>query len=502
VTASSPIRASTYLAAQRWRRRLLLTLEKPWALLAVIIGLAISAALQLYVLRSTMTASLPPAVVDLVAQLAPFLFPVVAFSATFRTPLKLDIADVSWVLPAPGGPRVLLARHLFGYPVLLAVLGGLGAVLSRSFASLPVISAWKVAVVLGGAVLAVRLVTLLAHLFALRARVLTRVLVLVWAVGLAAATVAGAPTSSARGEPVVRRWVRAVTDADAVEASWVLVPCVAVALLAMVAVGTARGYIEPANDRARQNAELQASMRRDTTGLETGANWFRSGLRSWSGTSRLTGERALLFRGVAQQRRMRLASSVELAVELLITIALLVLAPHLAWLPLAFVLLITVLTSSFTGIAVELDHHHIWVAPLRPLVALLCATAIPAATISASAEVLWLTLLVGGVLGGGTWLAGTLLIPLVSVVVLLAGAVGIAAGGRGVLRMPLSLGFAAAGIAPTAVLAFVPTAPAVGAVAVALIGLATAAALVVRGRLWPSSRPEPFPARGERANIA
>lgn len=141
----------------------------------------------------------------------------------------------------------------------------------------------------------------------------------------------------------------------------------------------------------------------------------------------------------------------------------------------------------------ELDHHHVWVAPLRPLVALLCATAVPAATVSAGAEVLWLTLLVGGVLGGGTWLAGAFLIPLVNVLVLLAGALGIAIGGRGVLRVPLSLGLAAAGVAPVAVLAFVPTPLAVAAVAVTLLGSATAAALAVSGRLWPSPRPEPIP---------
>lgn len=366
--------------------------------------------------------------------------------------------------------------------------------------SLPVIPAWKVAVVLGTAVLVVRLVALLAHLSALRARVLTRVLVLVWAVAFAVATMAIAPTSSVWPAPVVRRWVLAVTDPEAVRAPWVLVPCAAVVLLAVIAVCTARGYIEPADDRARQNAELQVSMRRDTTGLETGANWFRSGMRSWSGTAFLAGERALLFRGVAQQRRMQLTFGVELAVELLATIALLVLAPHLAWLPLVFVLLITVLTSSFTGIAVELDHHHVWVAPLRPLVALLCATAVPAATVSAGAEVLWLTLLIGGVLGVGTWLAGALLIPLVSVVVLLAGGLGIAIGGRGVLRVPLSLGLAAAGIAPAAVLAFVPTPLVVAAVAVTLLGSATAGALAVTSRLWPSSRHEPIPARNARAS--
>lgn len=492
--ASSPVRAISYLTARRWRRRLLMAREKPWALLGVVAGMAMSATLQVFLLRSASTASLPPATVDLVAQLATLLVPVIAFSATFRSPLRLDVADVSWGLTAPGGPRVLLARHLFGYPVLLALLGGLGGVLSRSLVSLPVIPAWKVAVVLGGAVLAVRLVALLAHLFALHAPVLTRVFLLAWTVALAVATVSGAPTSSARGEPVVRRWVLAITNAEAVEAPWVLLPCLAVTLLAVVAVCTVRGYIESADDRARQNAELQVSMRRDTTGLETGANWFRSGLRSWSGTAFLAGERALLFRGVVQQRRMRLAFGLELAVELLITITLLVLTPHLAWLPLAFVLLITVMTSSFTGIAVELDHHHVWVAPLRPLVALWCATAVPAATVSAGAEALWLMLLVGGVLGAGTWLAGALLIPVVSVVVLLAGALGIAIGGRGVLRMPLSLGFAVAGIAPAAVLAFVPTAPVVGAVAVTLIGLATAAPFTVCGRLWPSLRCEPIPA--------
>lgn len=113
MTASSPVRAITYLAARRWWRRLLMAREQPWALVGVVVGLAMSAVLQFFLLRSTAKASLPPVVVDLVAQLAPFLLPVAAFSATFRSPLRLDTADVAWVLTAPGGSRMLLARHLF-----------------------------------------------------------------------------------------------------------------------------------------------------------------------------------------------------------------------------------------------------------------------------------------------------------------------------------------------------------------------------------------------------
>jgi len=480
--------AMGYLAAHRWRRRLLMTREKPGVLLAVVAGMAASVALQFWLLRRASTASFPPTAVDLVAQLAPLLLPAIALSATFRSPLRLDVADASWLLTAPGGPRVLLARHLFGFPLLQAALGGLGGVLSRSLMSLPAAPAWKVAVVVGGAALIVRVLGMLAHLSALRAPLLTRILALSWAAALAIVAVAGEQAARLTGEGVARRWVVAIIDSEVVEAGWILVPFFAIALLAVVVLCVARGYIEPADDRARQNAELQVSTRRDTTGLETGASWFRSGLRSWSGRAFLTGERALLFRGLAQQRRMQRMFGLELAVELLVMIVLLALAPEMAWLPLAFVLLTIVVTSSFSGIAVELDHHHVWMAPLRPLIALLCAIAVPAATVAASAEVLWFTLLLGGSLGGGTWLVGAVLIPCLGVVIFLAGALGIAIGGRGVLRIPLSVAFGAGGIAPVLFLVFVPTAPAVAAVAVALAGFATTAARVVRRRLWSSTR--------------
>ncbi|MCK2242103.1 MULTISPECIES: hypothetical protein [unclassified Crossiella] len=480
MTAAAPVHAWGYLTLRRWRRRVLLTKERPGALIAVVLGLLVSVTLQITVLGATTGAALPSSLVDIVGMCAPFLLPVVALTATFRTPLRLDVADVSWLMTAPGGRRVLLARHLFGYPVLLALLAGGGAAVSRALMSQPVLPAWKLAFVVGVAVLTVRLIGLMAHLAARRATWITRGVVLVFA-GALALTI-GEPVL--RGELVVQRWLLTLVEPAAVGAQWVVVPMAGVALLAAVVIWRARGYVEAADERARQNAELQVAMRRDTSGLETGSNWFQTGLRSWSGDARLTGERALLFRGAAQQRRMMPTFGLELGVELLITVALLVFAPGVAWLPVAFVLLITVVTSSFTGIAVELDHHHLWVAPLRPLPALLCVTAVPAAAAAIGAELPWLALLVGGAIGGGTWLTGALLIPMVITTVLTAGALAVSLGGRGVLRVPLSFGFTAIGLAPAGVLLFSRTPVTVLAVAITLLGVTIAGAVLTARTLW------------------
>ncbi|MGO1052814.1 hypothetical protein [Crossiella sp. CA198] len=479
---AAPARAWAYLALRRWRRRFLLTREKPGALIGVLLGLVLSVGAQIYLLRLTSGAQLPPLLVELVSPFAPFLLPVVALAATFRTPLRLDVADVSWLLTAPGGRRILLARHLFGHPVLLAVFAGGGAALARVFLGQPVLPAWKLGLVVGVVVLTVRLTGLLAHLAARHAAVLARLVVLGAGAGLAVTV--GEP--ELRGEVLVQRWLLALLDPASVEAGWVLWPVAVAALLAALTIWLARGYVEAADERARQNAELQVTLRTDSSGLEVGANWFQSGMRSWSGSPRWTAERAFLFRGLAQQRRMLPAFGLELGAELAITIVLLIFAPGLAWLPVALVLAITAVTGSFVGIAVELDHHHLWLAPLRRLPVLLCVTAAPAAMAGASAEILWLAVLLGGGVSGQFWLAGALVIPVVLVTVLMAGALAVTVGGRGLLRFPLSFGFTAVGLAPAIALLYWPGPLVLAAVAIAMLALAATAAVLVTRGLWTS----------------
>lgn len=90
----------------------------------------------------------------------------------------------------------------------------------------------------------------------------------------------------------------------------------------------------------------------------------------------LTHERRLL--------RVNLASLVGgLAV-----IVLLLLAPRYAWLPAAVGGTGLLFNVMFEGLAVELDHLHLRLAPPRPLRSLVWAGAVPAARITAMVEVL------------------------------------------------------------------------------------------------------------------
>lgn len=353
-------------------------------------------------------------------------------------------------------------------------------------ASEAVVPAWKPAVVLGTAALMLRLSALLCHLIALRARRVARTVSFAAAGVLLLTAFGGEPVAGLRGEPLIRRWALVATDPQAVAASWVLIPALTAGALGCLTLYVARGYVEAADDRARQNAELQEAIRRDSTGMESGTQWFHSGFASLPGPDRWTGEAALLFRGLAQQRRMLLAVGLEFTVEFLATIALLALAHHLAWIPLAFVLTAAIVTSPFTGIAMDIDHNHVWVAPVRPLRALLAATAVPAVTIALSAELLWLTLGIGDVFTAGVWLAGAVVLPLVAVVILLGGALGLALGGAGLLRIPLAFGFAAAGVAPLGALLVMPGPLGLAGAASLLLGLGAVAASVASRRLWPS----------------
>lgn len=483
---NAPALAITYLGFRRWRRRVLYVRRQPWALLAVLLGLGASATAQYVLIRGTAGAALPPMAVDLAALLFPFVPLIAGFAATFRSPLRLETPDVSWVLTAPGGRRILLARYLFGFPVLLLVLVGAGSLMSRTLTAEPLLPAWKPAVVVASVLLLLRLVALLCHLLALRARRLSRALVVAAAAVLLFAAFAGGSLAGIRGEPLIRNWLLTITEAAAVPASWVLVPAAAMAVLGCLALVAARGYAEPADDRARQNAELQASMRRDTTGLESGSQWFQSGLRSLSGPAGWTGEAALLFRGLAQQRRMLLNFGVEFVLELLATAVLLVLAADFAWIPLAFLLAVAATSSSFTGVALELDHHHVWAAPLRPVGIVLAASAVPAATLSLAAELLWLTLFVGGSLTTAVWITGVVVLPLLAAVIMLCGALGVAVSGRSVLRLPISLGFLVLGAAPLAALVVVPGWLGGMIAAVALAGFGTAATLAASRRIRPN----------------
>jgi len=112
------VRALAYVGARRWRRRL-----RPWQVLALLAGVALMSGLQVLALRRVGTEGAPdPALLEPVLRFAPLLLPALLLMSTFSTPVRLEVADVSWVLTAPGGARALLARALLLRPLGYAVM--------------------------------------------------------------------------------------------------------------------------------------------------------------------------------------------------------------------------------------------------------------------------------------------------------------------------------------------------------------------------------------------
>jgi len=103
--------------------------------------------------------ALDPSLLDPVLRFAPLLLAAALFFSTFSTPLRLQVADVSWVRTAPGGGRALFARALLLRPLGYAAIGYLGASIARWSLGRRVNEVWKIALVAAAAGLALRLTT-------------------------------------------------------------------------------------------------------------------------------------------------------------------------------------------------------------------------------------------------------------------------------------------------------------------------------------------------------
>jgi hypothetical protein len=493
------LHALGYVALRRWVRRTRGDAGRPWAVLGVVAAVALVAGLQVLALDGAGAGATPgPGLTDPLLRLAPLLLPALLLASTFSTPLRLQIAEASWVLTAPGGARALLARALLIRPLGFAAVGLAGTTIARWSLGRPLDGVWKVA--LAGALvgLALRLVSFGGHVAVVRARgaVALRVVAVAWAGALVTAAAIDLPGGDwlalrAALEPLLD----GVFDPAPLSAPGLLAGLAALVTAAATLLASARGVEEPAYAAARRLAETQEAMRTWRSGGQLTMARFRDGATSLRGWDALAGERALSFRALSQQRRLMLPSVVAFGffLDLAVPAVLLATAPAFTW-AWALLGLAGAGITSASMLAVEREHHHLRLAPLRPLPALLWLAAVPATHRVVSIELSWLpVLLMPGMTAGG-WLAGALLIGCLVALMEASGALAVVAADRVVVRALLKPAIFVLGVLPAAVALIAALAlgatTGVAALPAAAVMLAAARSCfaLAAPQIWPTTR--------------
>jgi hypothetical protein len=317
------------------------------------------------------------------------------FSAVRRSPIRLRPGDVAWLVPSSRGPRSLLAWHLGAGAARLAVFGvaaGVVAMIRMGDASLLV---FQPAVALTLLSLFLRGMAFLTHVSTTR-RVPKTV-----AAGVAIALVAPAalpfavsswtgtavlPVGVARAAAVpglvLDPLLAAIRAPDPTLWAPLAVAVVIVAGLAVLIVSLGHGYQDEAARRTWERASVAAAYQ-DGSPLagpiqELVAARLPANVPSFTRLPNLTGERALLWRAVANLRRSLRWDLRPTAVLLVAAFGLAVLRPTIAFAPLAAVLVLA-LPGFRSGVVGELEHLAIRTIPGRPTAKIRAADALPVA---------------------------------------------------------------------------------------------------------------------------
>jgi hypothetical protein len=471
----SALPALGYVGTRRTLRTMRGAGGVPWPWLGLAASVALYTLIQWLALRGAGVNGEPDReLVDPILRFGPLLLPIALLRSTFSTPLRLQVAEVSWVLTAPGGPRALLTRELLLRPLGYALIGYTGASIARAAVGRPLAEVWKVA--LAGALvgLALRLLSFGGHMLSVRARAALplRVLAAAWAAGM----LAFGGWFALR--PVFEPLLGAVFQPAGLSALALLIGLAALLALSAVLIVTVRGFEERAQAAARQFAEAQESLRRSRSGEQLTMATFRTRIPSLAGSSMLAGERALGYRALVQQRRMILPSILAfgLALDVGVPLVLLDVAPDFTW-AWAATGLIGAALGSGSMLAVELEHLHLRMAPLRPVRSLLWLAAVPASHRVVSTEVAWLAMLLVPGSPAGVWLVGALLIPCLVALGEGAGALAVVLADRMLGRALLKLALGVTGVLPTAAVLIVAASVGTPAVVVALLVAATSLAI-------------------------
>jgi hypothetical protein len=445
-----------YVGVRRSARRISSDARRPWALLALASGVAVVAALQALALdRTDAHGELDPGVLDALLSFGPLVLPALLFVSTFSSPLRLQVADVSWVLTAPGGARAVVARDLLLRPLTFAAVGVAGTSIARASVGRPLGDVWKVALAAAAAGLALRLVSFGGHLLVVRAgaALALRALAVAWGGAILAAAALDLPGGDALAlRPLLEPLVTGVLDPSRLSTPWLLAALAVLLAAAGGVLAAARGFEERAHLAARRLAEMQEALREWRSGHEPArVTESRGGVRSLPGWQALAGERALAFRTLARERHMVVPSILGfgLMLDLGVPVALLVTVPSFGW-AWAVVGLLGAWMIGGAQLAIERDHHHLRMAPVRPLPALLWLAAVPAAHRTVSIELSWLLVWLAPGMSAGMWAAGVILIPCLVALAEGAGSVAVAVADRKPIRAALKAGIVVLGLLPAA----------------------------------------------------
>ncbi|MGI8825293.1 MAG: hypothetical protein ACR2JC_06585 [Chloroflexota bacterium] len=220
------LRAMTYLAARQRLRQLRGLGMKPWGLLGFTIAIALLAFGEILALRhlgSGSTLNLRP--IDHALRFVPLLLPFLLWRAAGRSPMRLQVEDVSWLLTAPGGPRAIVCWKLVLRPLAYAFVGFLSTLLARWWSGLPPAARWEIVPVGLIVGLTIRLASIGGHIVTVRAHAgkAVRIVSVIWGLALLAAALVRFPGRDWLDlHPIVDRLVAATLDPGTVSGGWLL----------------------------------------------------------------------------------------------------------------------------------------------------------------------------------------------------------------------------------------------------------------------------------------
>ncbi|MFF0312048.1 hypothetical protein ACFYSC_31815 [Streptosporangium sp. NPDC004379] len=483
-------RATGYVSFAGWSRRV--RGLRPWRMLLLTAAAAAVALLQLR-LPAFAPRGQDGMAVRMVSA-APLILPLLLLTATRRSPLRLSVGDVSWLLTAPGGGRAVLARHLLAGPARFSLMVLTTGALSRWAAGLDPAPAWRPAAACAVLLLLLRLVTCGRHLLALgpaAALRATRVTGAVWGVAMLSSYASDLPAAAwVRLAPLVQGLMGSMFEPAPGSAPPLTAALVALVCVAALLVAAADGYQEPAAAAAWEAAGAREVLSRSGSGQELGAERFRPGVASLGHRPVFAAERAVLYRALAQERRVLADHLVMPAVLLVATVGLLVTVPAYAWVPLLLAVPHLLGEHLVGGLAVERDHDFVPVTGMRMKRVLIWANVLPTARTAATLEVLWLPQILSPVLAVDLWWAGVLLAPVTAVLIVGAGELAGALAEPMAARFVLALGSCALGWVPCATLlaSHAPIAAVASLSLAAVVTCSGAARLVTSPAGWRGSR--------------
>jgi hypothetical protein len=389
----SILRALSYVARRDLTMRLRRLATHPVRLVVLLGALGGLGALQVGAIATrtdTPVGSPAGAVAGLVLVLC-----ISVFSAVRRSPIRLRPGDVAWLVPSSRGPRSLLAWHLGAGAARLAVFGVAAGVVAMARAGETSLLALQPAVALTALALFLRGMTFLTHVSTTRGvpkTVAASVAIALVApaalpfVVTSASNTATVPAGVARAAAipglVFDPLLAAIRAPDATLWGPLAIAALIVAALAVLVVSLGHGYQDEAARRTWERASVAAAYQ-DGSPLagpiqELVAARLPSNVSSFTRLASLTGERALLWRAIANLRRSWRWDLRPSAVFAVAAIVLAVLAPAIVFAPLAAVLVLA-LPGFRSGVVGELEHLAIRTIPGRPGAKIRAADAVPVA---------------------------------------------------------------------------------------------------------------------------